>query len=70
MNEPNSNIPPRKRDAVESCPHCGRSLSLWEQVLLNVDRALMCKGCWYRIIVDRFPEADRQDDTPHEKKSE
>jgi hypothetical protein len=26
----------------EFCPHCGRQLSPWEKVLLNVDRALMC----------------------------
>lgn len=38
----------------EICPHCGRQLSPWEQVLLSVDRALMCKGCWYRIILDTF----------------
>ncbi|MBN1478866.1 hypothetical protein EH223_14385 [candidate division KSB1 bacterium] len=36
----------------EYCPHCGRRLSPWEQVLLSVDRALMCKGCWYRILLD------------------
>lgn len=36
----------------ENCPHCGRQLSPWEQVLLSVDRALMCKGCWYRILLD------------------
>jgi DNA-directed RNA polymerase subunit RPC12/RpoP len=34
------------------CPHCGVKLSAWEQVLLNVDRALMCKNCWYRIILE------------------
>jgi DNA-directed RNA polymerase subunit RPC12/RpoP len=38
----------------DHCPHCGRALSPWEQVLLNVDRALMCKGCWYRILLDAF----------------
>jgi len=38
--------------APESCPHCGHPLSPWEKVLLNVDRALMCKHCWYRIILD------------------
>ena len=38
----------------DTCPHCGRRLSPWEQVLLSVDRALMCKGCWYRIILDAF----------------
>lgn len=36
----------------EACPHCGRALSPWEKVLLSVDRALMCKHCWYRIILD------------------
>jgi len=45
------------------CPHCGRELSPWEQVLLNVDRALMCKGCWYRIILDAF-DLPRQDPLP------
>ena len=46
----------------ETCPHCGRELSPWEQVLLSVDRALMCKGCWYRILLDTFdsPEFDTQ----------
>ena len=37
---------------VTRCPHCGVKLSSWQQVLLNVDRALMCKHCWYRIILD------------------
>lgn len=36
----------------DACPHCGAPLSPWEQVLLSVDRALMCKHCWYRIILD------------------
>ena len=36
----------------EVCPHCGHKLSRWEQVLLSVDKALMCKNCWYRIILD------------------
>ncbi len=38
----------------EACPSCGRKLSPWERVLLSVDRALMCKGCWYRIILDEL----------------
>lgn len=45
----------------DSCPHCGASLSPWEQVLLAVDRALMCKHCWYRIILDvseKTPDKD------------
>jgi DNA-directed RNA polymerase subunit RPC12/RpoP len=38
--------------AYESCPHCGQQLSPWEKILLSVDRALMCRHCWYRIILD------------------
>jgi len=29
-------------------------------VLLSVDRALMCKNCWYRIIVDVFDENGKE----------
>jgi DNA-directed RNA polymerase subunit RPC12/RpoP len=36
----------------DSCPHCGNKLSSWQQVLLKVDRALVCKNCWYRILLD------------------
>ena len=52
----NKFIPEEKPDAnlVEYCPHCGIKLSRWEQVLLDVDRALMCKNCWYRIILDVY----------------
>jgi len=56
----------------ETCPHCGRNLSPWEQVLLNVDRALMCKGCWYRIVLDAFdnptigPETNQSQDKDDE----
>jgi DNA-directed RNA polymerase subunit RPC12/RpoP len=35
-----------------TCPHCGKELSPWEKVLLSVDRALTCKHCWYRIVLD------------------
>jgi hypothetical protein len=44
----------KQENVYHQCPHCGRMLSPWEQVLLSVDRALMCKGCWYRIILDAF----------------
>ncbi|MBD3376955.1 hypothetical protein GF406_18150 [candidate division KSB1 bacterium] len=60
----------RHRDQVpEHCPHCGRKLSPWEQVLLSVDRALMCKGCWYRILLDTYdhrepPKSDEQSEEP------
>jgi DNA-directed RNA polymerase subunit RPC12/RpoP len=40
----------------DQCPHCGSALSPWEKVLLNVDRALMCRHCWYRIILDAKDE--------------
>jgi DNA-directed RNA polymerase subunit RPC12/RpoP len=36
----------------DACPHCGNKLSSWQQVLLKVDRALVCKNCWYRILLD------------------
>ena len=55
--------PPGQKKAMvyTSCPHCGKDLSPWEQVLLGVDRALMCKHCWYRIILDvRGADPDRE----------
>ena len=41
-----------KEETLDNCPHCGTKLSPWQKVLLNVDRAIMCKNCWYRIILD------------------
>ena len=54
---------------VEVCPHCGTQLSPWQQVLLSVDRALMCKNCWYRIVLDAIdePKGDKQDDSSNAK---
>lgn len=46
----------KRRDVFDACPHCGRVLSPWEKVLLSVDRMIMCKGCWYRIVLDLFSE--------------
>ena len=57
----------KSRKPLENCPHCGVKLSRWEQVLLNVDRVLMCKNCWYRIILDVFNE-DNEDETLKESK--
>jgi DNA-directed RNA polymerase subunit RPC12/RpoP len=45
----------------DTCPHCGRVLSPWEKVLLSVDRMLVCKGCWYRIILDVYTEEKNND---------
>ncbi len=42
----------KPRKVVDACPHCGHELSPWQQVLLTIDRALVCKNCWYRIILD------------------
>lgn len=53
---------PEREPVMTTCPHCGRTLSPWEHVLLSVDRALMCKGCWYRIILDAFD--NRAETTP------
>lgn len=47
-----------KLKVFDACPHCGQKLSPWQQVLLSVDRALMCKNCWYRIIIDTFNQQD------------
>lgn len=45
----------------EACPHCGNKLSPWQQVLLATDRALVCKKCWYRIILDVIPKTKKTD---------
>lgn len=47
-----------KITSVDHCPHCGAKLSSWDQVLLKVDRVLVCKSCWYRIILP----ADQHDE--------
>ena len=47
----------KTRKTYEACPHCGHELSPWQQVLLTIDRALVCKNCWYRIILET-PEDD------------
>lgn len=45
----------------DSCPHCGNRLSSWQQVLLKVDRAIVCKNCWYRILLEVNPEEKEND---------
>jgi len=53
--------PQKKSEVYDACPHCGQELSPWEKVLLSVDRALMCRHCWYRIILDRFEETPKSE---------
>ncbi len=57
---------------VDVCPHCGAQLSPWQQVLLGVDRALMCRNCWYRIVLDATDEKQEgtQNDTSTSKDDE
>jgi len=50
-----------KQKIFDACPHCGRELSPWEKVLLGIDRALMCKHCWYRIILEVEEEEQPSD---------
>lgn len=58
-------VPP---GVYEQCPHCGQKLSPWEQVLLNVDRALLCKRCWYRIIMPVSETPGKKDKGGHQRK--
>ena len=58
----------KNEEKLEICPHCGANLSPWQRVLLNVDRAIMCKKCWYRIILD--PETTESKKTDSKDKSE
>jgi DNA-directed RNA polymerase subunit RPC12/RpoP len=55
-----------KKSLPDACPHCGKKLSPWQQVLLGVDRALTCKNCWYKIIID-IHDKDQKPDTNGEK---
>jgi hypothetical protein len=54
---------------LDACPHCRAQLSPWQQVLLSVDRALMCKNCWYRIVLDALDDSQEgmKDDSPKPK---
>ena len=63
MEEKISNIP-------ETCPHCGHKLSPWQQVLLKVDRAITCKNCWYRIILETDLKKDDSNDQDKSSKFE
>jgi DNA-directed RNA polymerase subunit RPC12/RpoP len=56
----------RTRRVYDACPHCGHELSPWQQVLLTIDRALVCRNCWYRIILD-IPEDEENPAPPKDK---
>jgi DNA-directed RNA polymerase subunit RPC12/RpoP len=63
-------IEPDKSKVPDACPHCGNKLSPWQQVLLATDRALVCKNCWYRIILDVMdtsPSSDTGGQKPKNK---
>jgi len=66
-NQEESQQKDKKSAGIKSCPHCGRELSPWEQILLSVDRMLMCKGCWYRIISDVFTEEKESEEKKKNK---
>jgi DNA-directed RNA polymerase subunit RPC12/RpoP len=56
----------KTRKIFDVCPHCGHELSPWQQVLLSIDRALVCKNCWYRIILD-IAEDEQSTPPPQER---
>lgn len=59
----------KKGEVFDNCPHCGRKLSPWEKVLLSVDRAIVCKNCWYRILLDIRKEKTEKPGKNNEKKN-
>jgi hypothetical protein len=66
IDEQNKQNSAGKGTVYDACPHCGRVLSPWEKVLLSVDRTLVCKGCWYRIILDIFNDEKKPDNEKRE----
>lgn len=38
--------------SLHACPYCGHELSPWEQVLLAVDRLLLCKSCRRTVMLN------------------
>jgi len=60
----------KNKNIFDTCPHCGEKLSLWQQVLLSVDRSLMCKNCWYRINLDRNKTGEKLDDQSAQQEEE
>ena len=64
--EDNNQPHAQAQTVYKTCPHCGHKLSPWQQVLLSVDRALVCKNCWYRIILEI--SEDQENDSPSSNK--
>ena len=62
-----SKTPESDEQISKKCPHCGVKLSSWQQVLLNVDRVLLCKNCWYRIILDIKKGSDAEQNNSEDK---
>lgn len=60
----------KKTEVPDACPHCGHKLSPWQQVLLSVDRALTCKNCWYRIILNPPENSESEDKTKNKSNLE
>ena len=58
---------PGRQNVPDSCPHCGNKLTPWQIVLLATDRALVCKKCWYSIILDVHEKATIQKSSGSEK---
>ncbi len=56
----NNKAPNKESGSMDSCPHCGYRLSPWQQVLLSVDREIMCKNCWYRIYLHNDEETPEE----------
>jgi DNA-directed RNA polymerase subunit RPC12/RpoP len=61
-------VKPKREEVPDACPHCGNKLSPWQQVLLATDRALVCKKCWYRIILDVIPTSTKTDSAKSKNK--
>jgi DNA-directed RNA polymerase subunit RPC12/RpoP len=60
----------KEEKVFDACPHCGEKLSPWQQVLLSVDRSLMCKNCWYRIFLDGRERFEKMDDQTTKREEE
>ncbi|MBN1396933.1 MAG: hypothetical protein JXA06_02770 [Bacteroidetes bacterium] len=52
----------KNKEPLDKCPNCGEELSPWQQILLSVDRTLMCKNCWSRIYLDRNQAGEKSDE--------